>query len=98
MSSQMDISDLSDALDHISRVALKSATLTRRLRWIAGRADCALNGTDWKDLDLPRVRSNTTREYKLESEIAELKTKVANLEAQLDVARWRQYEYYNSTN
>jgi len=46
--------DYVDALDHIMRVARASRTKTRRLRWIEGRARCALGGGDWRDLDMPK--------------------------------------------
>lgn len=39
----LEIECLRDALDHIRRTALASRTQTRRLRWIAGRAQSALN-------------------------------------------------------
>ena len=51
----IDTAELRDALDHIARVARASRTQSRRDRWIAARAESALQGnSDWKDLDIPK--------------------------------------------
>lgn len=50
--SNADMAELRDALDHIWRVARASRTQTRRLRWIAERARCAIEAEDWKAVDL----------------------------------------------
>jgi acyl-CoA hydrolase len=60
-----------DALDHIMRVANASRTQTRRLRWIAERARCALEGGDWRELDLPRSGKSYEQKYKELKEYAE---------------------------
>lgn len=61
--SDVDVSDLIDALDHIFRVARASRTQTRRLKWIEARARCALEGgDDWKDLDIPRSADSVARQ------------------------------------
>jgi len=58
-----EIERMTDALDHIARVARASRTQTRRLRWIEARARCALDGTeDWKAIDLPRSVKSVLRE------------------------------------
>ncbi|MGH7337520.1 MAG: hypothetical protein ACREI7_08080 [Myxococcota bacterium] len=45
---------LVDALDHIQRTCAGSRTQTRRLRWIALRAKCAIEGNDeWRVADVP---------------------------------------------
>lgn len=45
---------LVDALDHIQRTCHGSRTQTRRLRWIALRAKCAIEGNDeWRVADVP---------------------------------------------
>jgi hypothetical protein len=45
---------LVDALDHIQRTCAGSRTQTRRLRWIALRAKCAIEGSDeWRVADVP---------------------------------------------
>ena len=55
MNIENDTWEVRDALDHIMRVAKASRTQTRRLRWIAERARCALEGgEDWREMDLPR--------------------------------------------
>lgn len=60
------IEELVDALDHIMRVAKASRTQTRRLRWIAERARCAIDGgEDWRELDLPKTAELSLRERKM---------------------------------
>ena len=48
---------MADALEHIANVCDGSRTSTRRLRWLALRARCAVRGDDksWRDADLPVV-------------------------------------------
>lgn len=50
-----DMAELVDALDHIARACRASRTQTRRIRWIEHRAKCALEGGDWRDVDLPKM-------------------------------------------
>lgn len=47
--------ELVDALDHIERTCHGSRTQTRRIRWIALRARCAIDGRGdaWKEADVP---------------------------------------------
>jgi hypothetical protein len=46
-----------DALDHIVRVANMSNTMSKRVYWIASRAESALNGDEkWRNFDYPRNR------------------------------------------
>ena len=60
------IEELVDAVDHIMRVAKASRTQTRRLRWIAERARCALDGSDdWREMDLPKKAELNLRERKM---------------------------------
>lgn len=75
--------DLADALDHIIRVCRASRTQTRRTRWIAERAQCAIDGTaDWKDLDLPKsVQTDTKRVRSLAAEVKQLSAQNARLRA-----------------
>lgn len=60
---QTEVQILRDALDHISRVASKSRTKTRRLRWIEQRALNALDGIPHTDgsIDLPKSYDNVIR-------------------------------------
>ena len=59
---------LIDALDHIMRTANTSRTQTRRLRWIAERARCAINGNDdWREIDLPKKAKMSQRERKMQN-------------------------------
>lgn len=77
-----NIADYVDALDHIMRVARKSRTQSRRLRWIEARARCALEGgEDWKDLDLPKF-SESSQRY-LQARIAELEQQLAAVRTEL---------------
>ena len=47
---------LANALEHIAKTAQRSLSQTRRLRWIQTRAEFALNGREYQDMDvdLPR--------------------------------------------
>jgi len=50
-----EVNRLRDALDHIARVAMGSATNSRRAAWIAARAKSALNGDDdWRSIRKPK--------------------------------------------
>ena len=71
--------DLRDALSHIRHTAESSRSQTRRLRWIALRADCALRGTDeWRTEDLPRiVEGPSRRERMLSARVRELEEQLA---------------------
>lgn len=74
-----EVAELRDALDHIARVARKSRSLTRRLKWIQLRAEGALEGHDeWRTVELPRDDEN--RRDKLRARVAELENQVAELE------------------
>lgn len=54
MTLEIENQRLRDALDHITKTASRARNQTRRTRWIAARALCALNGTeDWRHLDEP---------------------------------------------
>ena len=48
---------LAQALDHIAKSAARSRTSTRRLRWIEQRAIFALEGREYRDIDLELPRS-----------------------------------------
>ncbi len=43
---------LASALDHIAKTAERSRSQTRRLRWIAMRANFALEGREYRDIDV----------------------------------------------
>lgn len=80
---QEEIAELRDALDHISRVCLASRTQTHRIRWIKHRADCAMNGEDWKSEDIgARPSTKTIDQYK--SEISQLINYIRLLELSED--------------
>ena len=51
-SREVDSFVLASALDHIAKVAAKSHTQTRRIRWIQARAENALAGKEHCDLDI----------------------------------------------
>ena len=68
MNTQEQNEILIDALDHIMRTAHGSRTQTRRLRWIAERARCAIDGKeDWRDIDLPKKAKLSLRESKMQT-------------------------------
>lgn len=69
-----------DALDHIMRVAREGITPTRRLDWIALRAQYALEGKMWSR-DIKEHPRNSVAEMAKEN--AELRSRVAELEAGL---------------
>jgi len=68
-----------DALDHISRVARNSITQSRRERWIEARANWALEGKEFSQLDMPNYPK--MKIDKMETEITTLRQQVAELEA-----------------
>lgn len=55
---------LASALDHIAKTAAQSRTQTRRLRWIKIRAEFALEGREYRDIevDLPKDGGPATAE------------------------------------
>jgi len=67
-----------DALDHIARVAASTRSNSRRCRWIAMRARCALDGDDWRAMEekYPRVGDptpNAKRVAALQQEVEQLR-------------------------
>lgn len=76
---------LHDALDHIMRTARASSTQTRRLRWIASRAEGALRGRPYipSEHDQPRM----VTEAALQSKNSALQSK--NLALRLTNSRLR---------
>jgi hypothetical protein len=48
---------LANALDHIARTAAKSRSQTRRIRWIEQRALFALEGREYRDIDVELPKS-----------------------------------------
>ena len=76
---------LQDALDHIMRTARASSTQTRRLRWIASRAETALAGRPYvaAEHDQPKMVTQAT----MQSKNSALQSK--NLELRLVNARLR---------
>ena len=61
-SREVDSFVLASALDHIAKVAAKSHTQTRRIRWIQARAENALAGKEHCDLDIDLPRRTTSPE------------------------------------
>ena len=55
-----------DALDHIKRAAHASRTQTRRIRWIARRAEYGITGQPYSDtaFDLERIPSNESEQMR----------------------------------
>lgn len=55
---------LATALDHIACSAAKSRSQTRRIRWIQQRAEIALRGDEYRDIDvdLPKSAGPNTQE------------------------------------
>jgi hypothetical protein len=74
-----------DDLDHIMRTARASSTQTRRLRWIASRAETALAGRPYvaAEHDQPKMVTEAT----MQSKNSALQSK--NLELRLANARLR---------
>jgi len=73
-----------DALDHIMRTARASSTQTRRLRWIASRAEAALQGRPYiaAEHDLPRMVSEAllqAKNHQLRLANARLRTALAQV-------------------
>lgn len=48
---------MAHALDHIAATAAKSRSQTRRIRWIEQRALCALEGREYRDIDVELPKS-----------------------------------------
>lgn len=68
--------EMVDALDHIFRVARSGRTNSRRDRWIAERARCAIEGgRDWRDINIPKI---DPRIRKAEKQIADILPHVQN--------------------
>ena len=71
---QDEVQMLRGALDHIAKTADRSSTSTRRLRWIADRARCALEGRTYRreEHDLPKFNQSSVerrvRRYQAESD------------------------------
>lgn len=63
---QVDPLILASALDHIAKTAAKSRSQTRRIRWIEQRAVLALEGREYReiDVDLPKDAGNTAEKMK----------------------------------
>jgi regulator of replication initiation timing len=81
---QIENKRLRDALEHIEITALRSRSMTRRIRWIAIRARDGLDGTTLsKEVDLPASASITTMENqkkridRLEAENKRLRAKIS---------------------
>ena len=64
---------LANALDHIAKVAAMSHTSTRRLRWIEQRAIFALEGREYRDLDLDLPKSLPETQEKNKRKITDLR-------------------------
>ena len=82
----MNIHDLQrDALDHIMRTARASSSQTRRLRWIASRAEAAIAGRPYvaSEHEQPKIVTEAT----MQSKNSALQSK--NLELRLANARLR---------
>ena len=75
---------LHDALDHIMRTARASSTQTRRLRWIASRAEAALLGRPFvvSEHDQPKMVSEAVlqaKNHQLRLANARLRTALAQV-------------------
>ncbi|ASC68617.1 hypothetical protein B9P52_31985 [Achromobacter denitrificans] len=73
-----------DALDHIRRTARSSSTQTRRLRWIASRAEAALQGRPYvaAEHELPKMVSEAVlqaKNHQLRLANARLRTALAQV-------------------
>lgn len=70
-SCEVDSMLLAGALDHIAKTAAKSRSQTRRIRWIHMRAEMALRGEEYADIDcdLPKSAGPDTAE-KLQRRLA----------------------------
>lgn len=71
---------LAQALDHIARTARLSRSQTRRIRWIEQRALFALDGREYRDIDidLPKVAGELSQE-RLRQDRAHLRSERARL-------------------
>lgn len=75
---------LQDALDHIMRTARASSSQTRRLRWIASRAEAALQGRPYiaSEHELPKMVSEAvlqTKNHQLRLANARLRNALAQV-------------------
>ena len=75
---------LQDALDHIMRTARASSSQTRRLRWIASRAEAALQGRPYiaAEHDQPKMVSEAVlqaKNHQLRLANARLRTALAQV-------------------
>lgn len=70
-----------DALDHIMRTARASSTQTRRLRWIASRAEAALQGRPF--IAAEHVQPRMVSEAVLQSKNLQLRLANARLRSAL---------------
>ena len=67
-----------DALDHIMRTARSARVSSKRLTWIASRAESAINGDErWRTADVPRNGEAMT--FRLRARIKELEDQIAKL-------------------
>jgi hypothetical protein len=78
---------LASALDHIARSARKSRSQTRRIRWIGHRAELALKGQEYRDIDidLPKSAGPDTQE-KMRRRLSYLLACIYRLSGALDEA------------
>jgi hypothetical protein len=94
-----NVLELVSGLDHIVKVAKKSRSLTRRIRWIIARAEGALNGNDqWRTIELPR--DDQTRRDRLQARVKELEEMLARASeaaAGEPVAWMRTYRQFRDT-
>ncbi|WP_236225340.1 hypothetical protein [Pseudomonas pseudonitroreducens] len=83
---QSRLAELEASLIHIIKTCGQSRTETRRLRWIAQRAQWALDGKEYEDsaFDLPKDATGSNE--KLAREVKELRARLAELEKQEPVA------------
>lgn len=62
---------LANALDHIARTAKASRSQTRRIRWIQVRAELALSGSEYRDIDIDLPRKPVSESHeKLQKRMA----------------------------
>lgn len=78
---------LASALDHIAKTAAKSRSQTRRIRWIELRATMALEGREYRDIDVDLPKSPGRSPERMSLEIGALKKTNAML---LEALEWRE--------
>lgn len=83
---ESELSRLRDALSDIARKASESRTTTRRLTWIEGRAQSALEGKSWARhvFMMPDPRNSKPKAERLSLEVAELRQQLAEANARLE--------------